>query len=169
MSQNFVEIAKIGATYKLDGELSLYPLANSIETLLSYGDWYIQLPATNVWQHLKGESVLKRADKIYIKLANINDAETAKRYVNSLIGVRQQALPELAEDEAYFKDLIGCSVKNTNNDSFGVIVNIIETGANEVLVCKEDGSEYLIPYVKQYIVSEDLNLKKIVVDWEYDY
>lgn len=169
MSQNFVEIAKIGATYKLDGELNLYPLANSIETLLSYGDWYIQLPATNVWQHLKGESVLKRADKIYIKLANINDAETAKRYVNSLIGVPQQALPELAEDEAYFKDLIGCSVKNTNNDSFGVIVNIIETSANEVLVCKEDGSEYLIPYVKQYIVNEDLNLKKIIVDWEYDY
>ena len=169
MSQNFVEIAKIGATYKLDGELNLYSLANSIETLLSYGDWYIQLPATNVWQQLKGESVLKRADKIYIKLANINDAETAKRYVNSLIGVPKQALPELAEDEAYFKDLIGCSVKNTNNDSFGVVVDIIETGANEVLVCKEDGSEYLIPYVKQYIVSEDLNLKKIVVDWEYDY
>ncbi|ORM38443.1 16S rRNA-processing protein RimM [Francisella endosymbiont of Ornithodoros moubata] len=169
MSQNFVEIAKIGATYKLDGELNLYPLANSIETLLNYGDWYIQLPATSVWQHLKGESVLKRADKIYIKLANINDAETAKRCVNSLIGVPQQALPKLAEDEAYFKDLIGCSVKNTNNDSFGVVVDIIETGANEVLVCKEDGSEYLIPYVKQYIVSENLNLKKIVVDWEYDY
>ncbi|OEZ33002.1 16S rRNA-processing protein RimM [Francisella endosymbiont of Amblyomma maculatum] len=169
MSQNFVEIAKIGATYKFDGELNLYPLANSIETLLSYGDWYIQLPATNVWQHLKCESVLKRANKIYIKLANINDAETAKRYVNSLIGVPQLALPELAEDETYFKDLIGCSVKNTNNDSFGVIVDIIETGANEVLVCKEDGSEYLIPYVKQYIVSEDLNLKKIVVDWEYGY
>lgn len=169
MSQNFVEIAKIGATYKLDGELNLYPLANSIETLINYGDWYIQLPATGVWQHLKGESVLKRADKIYIKLVNINDAETAKRYVNSLIGVPQQALPKLAEDEAYFKDLIGCSVKNTNNDSFGVVVDIIETGANEVLVCKEDGSEYLIPYVKQYIVSEDLNLKKIVVDWKYDY
>ncbi|ALB01272.1 16S rRNA-processing protein RimM [Francisella persica ATCC VR-331] len=169
MSQNLVEIAKVGATYKLDGELNLYPLASSIETLLSYGNWYIQLPATNVWQQLKGESVLKRANKIYIKLANINDVETAKRYVNSLIGVPKQALPELAEDEAYFKDLIGCSVKNTSNDSFGVVVDIIETGVNEVLVCKEDGSEYLIPYVKQYIVSEYLNLKKIVVDWEYDY
>ena len=169
MSQDFVEIAKIGTTYKLDGELNLYPLANSIETLLSYGNWYIQLPSTNIWQQLKDESVLKRADKIYIKLDNINDAETAKKYVNSLIGVPKQSLPQLAEGEVYFKDLIGCNVKNTNNDSFGVVVDIIETGANEVLVCKEDGSEYLIPYVKQYILSEDLNSKKIVVDWEYDY
>ncbi|MDE5009033.1 ribosome maturation factor RimM, partial [Francisella tularensis subsp. holarctica] len=78
MSQDFVEIAKSGATYKLNGELNLYPLANSIETRLSYGDWYIQLPATNVWQQLKGERVLKRADKVYIKLANINNADTAK-------------------------------------------------------------------------------------------
>ncbi|MDE4986246.1 ribosome maturation factor RimM, partial [Francisella tularensis subsp. holarctica] len=39
MSQDFVEIAKIGATYKLNGVLNLYHLANSIETLLSYGDW----------------------------------------------------------------------------------------------------------------------------------
>lgn len=169
MSQNFVEIAKVGATYKLDGELNLYPLASPIETLLSYGDWYIQLPATNLWQQLKGESVLKRADKVYIKLANINDAETAKKYVNSMIGVPKQSLPKLAEDEVYFKDLIGCNVKNTNNDSFGIVVDIIETGANEVLVCKKESSEYLIPYIKQYIISEDLDSKKIVVDWEYDY
>ncbi|QIW10813.1 ribosome maturation factor RimM [Francisella sp. LA112445] len=169
MSQGFVEIAKIGSTYKLDGELNLYPLANSIETLLSYGDWYIQLPANNVWQPLKGESVLRRADKLYIKLANIDDAEIAKKYVNALIGVPKEALPKLGNGEAYFKDLIGCSVVNTNNDSFGEIVDLIETGANEVLVCKKESSEYLIPYVKQYIISEDLDSKKIVVDWEYDY
>lgn len=169
MSQDFIEIAKIGSTYKLDGELNLYPLANSIETLLGYGNWYIQLPANNVWQPLKGESVLRRADKLYIKLANIDDAEIAKKYVNALIGVPKEALPKTGEDEAYFKDLIGCSVVNTNNDSFGEIIDIIETGANEVLVCKKESSEYLIPYVKQYIISEDLDSKKIVADWEYDY
>ncbi|MDE4940862.1 ribosome maturation factor RimM, partial [Francisella tularensis subsp. holarctica] len=70
MTQDFVEIAKMGATYNLNGQLNIYPLANSIETLLSYGDWYIQIPATNVWQQLNGEIVLKRADKVYIKLAN---------------------------------------------------------------------------------------------------
>lgn len=169
MSQDFVEIAKVGATYKLDGELNLYPLANSIETLLSYGDWYIQLPVNNVWQPLKGESVLRRAGKLYIKLANINDAEIAKKYVNALIGVPKEALPELSNDETYFKDLIGCAVVNSSSDSFGEIIDIIETGANEVLVCKKESSEFLIPYVKQHILSEDLDSKKIVVDWEYDY
>ncbi|ASG67222.1 ribosome maturation factor RimM [Francisella halioticida] len=169
MSQDFVEIAKIGSTYKLDGELNLYPLANSIETLLSYGDWYIQLPANDIWQLLKDENVLRRAGKLYIRLANIDDAEIAKKYVNALIGIPKEALPELSNGETYFKDLIGCSVVNTNNDSFGEIIDIIETGANEVLVCKKESSEYLIPYVNQYIINEDLSSKKIVVDWQYDY
>lgn len=169
MSQDFVEIAKIGATYKLEGELSLYPLANPIETLLNYGSWYIQLPANNIWQPLKGESVLRRGEKLYIKLANVDNAEVAKKYVNALIGVPKEALPKADKDEAYFKDLIGCSVVNTKNDSFGEVIDIIETGANEVLVCKKESSEYLIPYVKRYIVSENLDSKKIVVDWEYDY
>ncbi|GAB4224506.1 MAG: ribosome maturation factor RimM [Francisella sp.] len=169
MSQNFVEIAKVGATYKLDGELNLYPLANSIDTLVSYGEWYIKLPYSNEWRPLKGESVFKRSDKIYIKFADVNNVEKAKKFVNALIGVPRNSLPKPKEDEAYFKDLIGCSVKNTKNDSFGVVVDIIETGANEVLVCKRNTTKYLIPYVKKYILNENFSSKKIIVDWEYDY
>ena len=168
-SMNFVEIARVGATYKLDGELNLYPLANSIETLLSYGQWYIQLSGNSVWQPLKDENVFRRAHKIYLKLANVNDANTAKKYVNALIGVPKKALPKLDKGEAYFKDLIGCSIVNTQGDSFGEVIDVIETGANEVLVCSKEASEHLIPYIKNCIVSEDLENKKIVVDWEYDY
>lgn len=169
MSKEFVEIAKIGSTYKLEGELNLYPLANSIETLLSYGDWYIRLPKNSTWQLLKGESILRRSNKLYIKLADINEAEAAKKYVNSLIGVPKNALPKTKDGEAYFKDLIGCKVFNQNKDSFGEVIDIIETGSNEVLVCKNENTEYLIPYIKQYILKEDLNTKNILVDWQYDY
>ncbi|QIV94993.1 ribosome maturation factor RimM [Allofrancisella frigidaquae] len=169
MSEDFVEIAKVGSTYKLDGELNLYTLANPIEVLLGYGDWYIRLAGADSWQLLKGESVYRRADKIYLKLANVNDASVAKKYVNALIGVPVEALPVLLEDEAYFKDLIGCKVSNHHGEPFGKVIDIIETGANEVLVCHDGEHEYLIPYVKQYIVKEEINLKKIVVDWEYDF
>ncbi|AJC48625.1 16S rRNA processing protein RimM [Allofrancisella guangzhouensis] len=169
MSSGFVEVAKIGSTYKLNGELNLYSLANPVEVLLEYGDWYIQLAGTDSWQMLKGESVYRRADKIYIKLANVNDAGMAKKYVNALIGVPVEALPQPSEDEAYFKDLIGCEVSNHCGEPFGKVINIIETGANEVLVCHDGEHEYLIPYVKKYILKEEIDLKKIVVDWEYDF
>ena len=173
MSEEFVEIARIGATYKLDGELNLYPLASSIETLLSYGSWYIQLPSlekgSKDWQILKDEDVYRRANKTYIKIAGVNDANIAKKYVNALIGVPKSALPELGGGETYFTDIIGCEVLNQDNKSFGKVIDIIETGSNEVLVCSKGDDEYLIPYVQQYIVDENIDSKKIVVDWEFDY
>ena len=170
MLHDFVEIAKVGSTYKLDGDLNLYPLANSIENLLRYGAWYIKLPGSSSWQLLEDESVYKRADgKVYIKLAGIDDINAAKQYVNALIGVPKSVLPQLADDEVYFVDIIGCDVVNQKDESFGRVIDVIETGANEVLICKKDKSESLIPYVKQYILNEDIKNKKIVVDWEYDY
>ncbi|AXA34281.1 ribosome maturation factor RimM [Francisella adeliensis] len=169
MTEDFVEIARIGATYKLDGELNLYPIANSIETLLSYGDWYIQLANSQDWQKLSDENVFRRADKIYIKFANIDNANIAKKFVNAMVGVPKSALPELGNDETYYADLIDCCVTNTSNDSFGKVVDVIDTGSNQVLICQLDKDEYLIPYIKRYILSENIADKKITVDWEKDY
>jgi 16S rRNA processing protein RimM len=169
MSDKFVEIARVGATYKLNGELNLYLLANSIETLLSYGNWYIQLPNSKKWQVLKNENVYRRASKTYLKIVDINNVDIAKKYVNALIGVLKTSLPQLGNDEVYFKDIIGCKVINQDNKSFGKVIDIIETGSNEVLVCSNGNDEYLIPYVQQYIVDENISLKKIAVEWEYDY
>ena len=108
MSEEFVEIARIGATYKLGGQLNLYPLASSIETLLGYGSWYIQIPClrggSNDWQILKNENVYRRGHKTYIKLANVDDANVAQKYVNALIGVPKSTLPKLDSGEKYFID-----------------------------------------------------------------
>jgi 16S rRNA processing protein RimM len=169
MSNEFVEIARIGATYKLDGQLNLYPLANSIETLLGYGNWYIQAPNSKDWYILKDENVYRRANKTYIKLASVDDVNIAKKYVNSLIGVPKSALPKLDDGETYFADIIGCEVFNRDDKSFGKVIDIIETGSNEVLVCSNGDDEYLIPYVQQYIIDESIDSKKIIVDWEFDY
>ncbi len=169
MSKKFVEAARIGATYKLDGELNLYPLTSSIETLLSYGSWYVQLPNSKDWHILQDESVYRRANKTYIKIASVDDANVAKKYVNALIGVPKSALPELDAGQRYFTDIIGCEVFNQDNTPFGKVIDIIETGSNEVLVCSNGYDEHLVPYVEQYIVDENIESKKIIVDWKFDY
>ncbi len=169
MSQNFVEIAKIGATYGLEGELRLYPLANSIETILSYGEWYTKSESAKQWQILKDENVFRRSGKVYIKLAGVDNVNSAKKYVNTLIGVPRDSLPDLDNGEVYWTDLIGMSVENKTGDSFGKIADVMETGYNEVLICRSDKGEFLIPYTNDYILKEDQEAKQMLVDWEYDF
>ena len=171
MSKKFVEVAKIGSTYGVTGELKLYPLASSIEQIISYGTWYIKSPVAKDYEILQNEHIFRKGHKVYIKLENVNDINTARKYVNSLIAVERQSLPSLQEDEIYWTDLIGLAVKNDKQQSFGIVKDIIETGYNDVLVCecKDKKEEYLIPYVKQYVLDINLNEKNILVDWEYDY
>jgi 16S rRNA processing protein RimM len=169
MSNNFIEIAKIGSTYGLDGELRLFPISSSIETILSYGQWYIKLVSDGQWQALNDENVYRRSNKVYIKLDGVDNVNSAQKFINALISVPSDKLPLLNNGEIYWKDLIGMSVSNNDGDSFGCVVNIMETGYNDVLVCRKDKEEYLIPYIKDYVLEENLESKKILVDWQYDY
>ena len=169
MLNKFIEIAKIGSTFGLNGELRLFPISSSIETILSYGSWYVKPISSEEWTLLKNEDVFRRSNKVYIKLDGVDNVNSAQKFINALIAVPADSLPLLSDGEIYWKDLIGMSVHNSAGDSFGLVVDVMETGYNDVLVCRKDKEDFLIPYIKNYVLEENLESKKILVDWQYDY
>ena len=62
---------------------------------------------------------------------------------------------ELDEHEYYYSDIIGCTVFDDNNTPIGRVINIFETGANDVWVVKGD-KEYLIPYIEDVVKDIDV-------------
>ena len=86
---------------------------------------------------------------------NINDIEMYKG--KSLLVSRENASP-LEEDEYYIADLIGMRVF-TEDGEFGILKDVIETGANEVYVVdsKEHG-EVLIPAIHDCVL--DVNVEE---------
>ncbi len=167
--ETMITIAKVGAPYRLKGELKLYVLSDSIETALSYGKWFIQRHQSDKWVLLEKEKVTRLGDKLLIQFDGVHTKEDAALFTNSLIGVPREALPQLTEDEFYWSDLIGLDVVNEKGQSFGVVKDIIETGANEVLLCQADKKEYLIPFVEDYVIDVDFNKREVLTRWQYDY
>jgi 16S rRNA processing protein RimM len=49
------------------------------------------------------------------------------------------------------------------------VTNLLQTGANDVLVVQEGETERLLPFIRQVILDVDLAEKKITVDWGVDY
>ena len=45
-------------------------------------------------------------------------------------------MPELEEGDYYWKDLMGCQVVTTEGYSLGKVIDMMETGSNDVLVIK---------------------------------
>jgi len=71
---------------------------------------------------------------------------------------------DLEEDEYYVSDLIGLEVLLEDGKSFGIVKDIISTGANDVytISTKEHG-EVLIPAIKDVVKKIDIKEKKIYI------
>ncbi|MQS33883.1 16S rRNA processing protein RimM, partial [Escherichia coli] len=68
----------------------------------------------------------------------------------------------LEENEYYYSDIIGCTVFDDQETPIGRVINIFETGANDVWVIK-GSKEYLIPYIADVVKEVDVENKKIII------
>ena len=89
------------------------------------------------------------------------------KILNVDLYINKSQLPKL-QNQIYWYELQGMSVINLDNIVFGVVANIITTGANDVLVVEGD-QERLIPYLKPFLVSVDCENRVITVDWDKDF
>jgi len=108
-----------------------------------------------------------------LKFDNVDDRDSAAQFTNAEIGVLADDLPDLADDEFYWRELIGLSVTNESGYQMGQVTDLLETGSNDVLVVKAKPNdafgkhERLIPFITEQFVKEiDRQAKTIVVDWD---
>ncbi len=112
-------------------------------------------------------------------------------YVGNEIAIELQQLKPLADkNEFYWRDLIGLTVINQQAITLGQVKNLMETGANDVLVVSQSGGigagadaetgttteqksenrERLIPWTMGIaIINVDLEQGVITVDWDADF
>lgn len=97
---------------------------------------------------------------VLIAFEGLMDCDVVGRFRNTTIYILTREIPELPEGEYYFHDLLGLNVVAENGDKVGVLVEILETGANDVYVIRSiTGKETLIPAVEEVILNIDLEQK----------
>ncbi len=70
-------------------------------------------------------------------LEGIEDREQARRLMGVDIAIYRDQLPPLPDGEFYWYDLIGLDVINRAGVALGKVIEVQETGANEVLVVQQ--------------------------------
>lgn len=103
------------------------------------------------------------------KLQGINDRNEAISLKGAIVGIARTEFPKIQDpNEFYWVDLIGLNVVNQENLTLGTVTDLMESGANSVLVVNGE-IQHLIPFVASYIINVDLAQKQIIVDWGIDY
>ena len=173
-------MGRVVAPYGIYGWLKIQPDTEAIDSLLAYPAWWLGRDDNSTqpgikntpWQKFTVETAKIHANALLVKLHGMDDRDTAVAFKSQHVAVPREALPEAGEDEYYWSDLIGLTVKNQQEVDFGKIVDVFETGANDVLVVQgqgEDKRERLIPFIADVVLEVDMAAKTVLVDWDAEF
>jgi 16S rRNA processing protein RimM len=100
--------------------------------------------------------VRPHAKGMLIKFKGIETPEDTAQFRNQWLYVKTSDVPALPEGQIYQHELFGFKVVDENENPLGELVEIIETGANDVYVVKdESGKEILLPAIPSVILDLD--------------
>lgn len=111
------------------------------------GEDHKPMTLTNVRPHQKG---------LLVKFTGVDTPEDAGLFRNQWVYVLTKDVP-LPEGQHYKYKLLGLKVVDEDDNPLGELVEILETGANDVYVVRDDtGKEMLLPNIPSVILDLDL-------------
>jgi 16S rRNA processing protein RimM len=165
-ADDLVVMGRIVAPYGILGWVKVKPDTEQLDGLLAYKTWLIGKGTD--WLEVKLEKAKVHNDVLHVKLSGVNDRDAAFTCKGKQVAVPKATLPELEDNEYYWSDLIGLEVKNQQGVGFGKVIDVFETGANDVVVVKGE-VERLIPFIAQTILEVSLDNQTMLVDWDEDF
>ena len=153
--EQFFRVGVITTTHGIRGEVKVFPTTDDaarfhkgLELILDNGKMRRELTVESV-KFFKQMVILK-----FRGLDSINDVEQFRQC--DLFVSRENAVP-LKEGEYYLADLLDMKVCEEDGNELGVIIDILETGANSVYVVKtQSGEELLLPNIPDCIRRVDV-------------
>lgn len=161
-------IGTIGAPYGVKGWVKINSYTDEKAGIFGYAPWIIgteQKYQVDQWRtHNKA---------LVAKLTGIDSRDDAESIKNLDISIESSQLPELSEDEFYWRDLVGMQVVTDKGYSLGKIKEIFATGANDVMLIKANTNdafgqkERMLPILFDQVIKQiDKTSATITVDWD---
>jgi len=158
-----IVVGKVLGAYGVKGWLKVVSFTDPADNLLGYRPW--QLTRAGRVHALELEAARRHGQVYVAKIKGIDDRDSAETLADAEIAIDASALPRLPDNEFYWRDLLGMAVVLPDGALLGRVVELIETGANDVLVVEGDAGRRLIPFVATVIGEVDLVARKLVADW----
>ncbi|WP_370751596.1 ribosome maturation factor RimM [Eubacterium sp.] len=160
--EKYFRVGVIANTHGIRGEVKVYPTTDDInrfeklkKCILDTGKEYIDLNVESV-KFFKNMVILK-----FKEYNNINDIEC---YKGKDILVSRDNAVKLEKGEYYIADILGAKVILEDGSEFGVLEDVMQTGANDVYVVKTlDNKEVLLPKIDECVKKLDIENKIVTV------
>ena len=153
-------IAQIGAAHGVRGEVRLRAFTEDPLGVTGYGPL-----ETEDGRRIEIETVRPAKDMLVARLKGIVDRDAAEALTNLRLYVARERLPEPADDEFYYADLIGLAAKTLDGAPFGSVKAVHNFGAGDLLEIEPaaGGPTLMLPFSAATVPTIDIAGGEIVV------
>ncbi|MGI9345407.1 MAG: ribosome maturation factor RimM [Gammaproteobacteria bacterium] len=169
-TSSWIALARIGRPHGLKGWVRIHTITEQSKSIRKYRTFWLlgkqppfQIEATGF--ALSGSHLIA----VFSHCSSREQAESL--LCNQWLHVPKQDLPKPAAGEYYWYELIGLKVLTHAGVALGIVENLIETGAQDVLVIR-NGSEQklLIPWAVSHLnIEVDRDKGEIKLDWDAEW
>ena len=160
--EDLLKVGVITTTHGVRGEVKVYPTTDEPERFLDLE--YVLLDTGKELRRLDIKNVRFFKNLVILKFDGIDNINDIEKYKGRDLWIPREEAQELDEDEYYIADLLGMKVLLEDGSEFGILKNVMETGANDVyIVDSVEYGEVLLPAIKECILDVDLEKNTMTV------
>ena len=147
------ELGYISKTKGLDGEVYVQLDVDEPEDYENLESVFIEIKKNLVPYFI--QYIDFQDKKVVISFEDIETLDQAKELVGSKLFLPLNNLPPLEEGQFYYHEVINFKIIDQNLGELGTIIQIYETGNQDLIAMQFQGKEILIPLVDDFIVKID--------------
>ena len=154
MKKDFLETGEIVGTHGVRGEMRVNPWCDSPAFLKKFKKLYLD---ENGQKSLDVKSAREHGNVALVTVDGIDTVEKAQAMRGKVIYIKRDDA-KIPKGSYFIAELIDCTVYDADDESvvYGIITDVSMTGANDVWHIEKDGKEYLIPAIKDVVISVDV-------------
>ncbi len=157
-----VTIGKAIKTFGVNGEMKIEALTDFPERFKDLHRVYLVSPSgKEITCEIR--SVRIAGGSIYLLFAGYDSPEKARALNGWYIKIPETEAVPLPEGSYYWFELIGMEVVSESGEALGSIIDIFQTGSNDVYVLKKGRKEVYIPATKEVIRKVDKKSRQMTI------
>lgn len=151
-----LQVGVITQTHGIRGEVKVFPTTDDVNRFKKLKEVILDTGRERLALEIEGVKFFKQFVILKFKgYDSINDVEKYKQ--GKLLVTRDKAV-RLQKDEYFVADMIGMRVVTDTGEDFGVLKEVLATGANDVyVVSREGGGDVLLPAIKECVKNIDID------------
>ena len=139
----FVCVGKIIKPQGIKGEVKIFPSIDIPAIFNGKHKLYIEKKPSPF------SSASFRLGYAYVKFDEISDRNVAENYRNKFVYITKEDFSLLSTDDFLIEDLVGTIIYDEEGELVGQIMDAVDYGFDDILVIKEDGHLYEVPFRKE--------------------